>query len=99
MGKTGEKALLQGWAVIDNTSGEDWSNVSLSLSSGAPISFIYDLHRPNFIQRRQLGVVASGAVAPVAQAAVASPAMAGLATAAWATGATAPLATTPSCRR
>ncbi len=71
MGKTGEKALLQGWAVIDNTSGEDWRDVSLSLSSGAPISFIYDLHRPNFVQRRQLGVVGGGAVAPIARAGVA----------------------------
>ncbi len=71
MNKTGGKALLQGWAVIDNTSGEDWNNVSLSLSSGAPISFIYDLHKPNFVRRQQMGVMASGALAPVAQAGVA----------------------------
>ena len=28
------KALLQGWAVVDNVSGEDWSDISLSLTSG-----------------------------------------------------------------
>jgi hypothetical protein len=31
---------LEGWAIVDNTTGEDWSNVQLSLVSGRPISFI-----------------------------------------------------------
>ncbi|HEY3355582.1 MAG TPA: hypothetical protein VGQ83_20190, partial [Polyangia bacterium] len=28
------KALLQGWAVVDNVSGEDWNGVSMSLTAG-----------------------------------------------------------------
>ena len=48
------KALLQGWAVIDNTSGEDWQDVRLSLTSGAPIAFRYDLHTPRVIERPDL---------------------------------------------
>ncbi len=40
------RALLQAWAVVDNTSGETWSNVQLSLTSGAPLAFKYDLHTP-----------------------------------------------------
>ena len=44
-------ALLQGWAVVDNVSGEDWRDVQLSLTSGAPISFRYDLHTPREIER------------------------------------------------
>ena len=32
------KALLQGWAVVDNTSGEDWRDVKLALTSGEPIA-------------------------------------------------------------
>lgn len=43
--------LLQGWAVIDNVSGVDWTDVRLSLTAGAPISFRYDLHSPIFVDR------------------------------------------------
>jgi hypothetical protein len=48
------KALLQGWAVVDNTSGEDWTKVTMSLTSGAPIAFRYDLHTPRIIERSDL---------------------------------------------
>lgn len=48
------KALLQAWAVVDNVSGEDWSDVSLSLTSGAPIAFRYDLHTPRDVYRTDL---------------------------------------------
>ncbi len=44
-------ALLQGWAIVDNTSGDEWTRVSMSLTSGAPIAFRYDLHTPRQIQR------------------------------------------------
>jgi hypothetical protein len=40
------RALLQAWAVVDNTSGESWRDVHLSLTSGAPLAFKYDLHTP-----------------------------------------------------
>jgi hypothetical protein len=42
----GEQALLQAWAVVQNTSGEDWNDVRLSLTTGAPISFRSDLGTP-----------------------------------------------------
>ena len=48
------KALLQAWAVVDNISGEDWSDVSMSLTSGAPIAFRYDLHTPRDVYRTDL---------------------------------------------
>jgi hypothetical protein len=48
------KALLQGWAVVDNTSGEDWNDVMLSLTSGEPIAFRYDLHTPRTLERADL---------------------------------------------
>ncbi|MCA9654371.1 MAG: DUF4139 domain-containing protein [Myxococcales bacterium] len=47
-------ALLQGWAVVDNTSGEDWSEVEMALTSGEPIAFQYDLHTPRTIPRSDL---------------------------------------------
>ena len=50
----GGKALLQAWAVVDNTSGEEWRDVNLALTSGAPIAFRYDLHTPRDIARPDL---------------------------------------------
>jgi hypothetical protein len=42
---------LQGWAVVDNPSDEDWSNVKLALVSGRPISFQMDLYTPIYVPR------------------------------------------------
>jgi hypothetical protein len=50
----GREPLLQGWAVVDNVSGEDWNDVDLSLVAGNPTSFIFDLHRPQFTDRVDL---------------------------------------------
>ena len=50
-GEKGVEPFLQGWAIVDNVSGEDWKNVRLSLVSGCPISFIQNLYAPLFRQR------------------------------------------------
>jgi hypothetical protein len=49
--KSQEEPLLQGWAIVDNTVGEDWSNVELSLVAGAPQSFIQQLSQPYYARR------------------------------------------------
>ena len=49
--KEGEKPYLQGWALVENTTDDDWNNVSLSLVSGRPISFIQDLYQPLYLPR------------------------------------------------
>ncbi len=54
--RAGSKALLQGWAVVDNTVGEDWENVELSLAAGAPQSFIQDLSQPLYTRRPVVGL-------------------------------------------
>jgi hypothetical protein len=64
--KEGDKALLQGWAVIDNTSGEDWPQVKLALTSGSPIAFKYDLHSPRNISRPDMSSAGNTKVARVA---------------------------------
>jgi len=38
--------LLQGWAIVDSTVGEDWDGAELSLVAGAPHSFIQQLSEP-----------------------------------------------------
>ena len=55
------KPYIQGWAVVENTSDEDWQNVRLSLVSGRPVSFIQDLYQPLYLPRPVVGpdVVAS----------------------------------------
>lgn len=52
----GTKPLLQGWAVVDNTVGEDWNDVELSLAAGAPQSFIQQLSQPYYMQRPTVGL-------------------------------------------
>ncbi|MBI1878492.1 MAG: hypothetical protein HYR94_09740, partial [Chloroflexi bacterium] len=41
------KALLQGWGIFDNRLEEDLTDISLSLTAGMPISFVYDLYTPH----------------------------------------------------
>ena len=48
----GEKAsMLEGWAIVDNTTGEDWTKVQLALVSGRPISFVSQLYAPKYVNR------------------------------------------------
>jgi hypothetical protein len=47
----GKPAFLQGWAIVENTGDEDWSNVRLALVSGRPISFSMDLYEPLYAKR------------------------------------------------
>ena len=48
---TDGKPFFQGWAIVDNVSEEDWSNVQLSLVSGTPISFIQPVQQPLYRHR------------------------------------------------
>lgn len=43
--------FLQGWAIVENTTAQDWNEVDLTLISGRPISFQMDLYRPLFTTR------------------------------------------------
>jgi hypothetical protein len=48
----GDRApTLEGWAIVDNTTGEDWTKVRLSLVSGRPISFVSQLYAPKYVER------------------------------------------------
>jgi hypothetical protein len=42
---------LQGWAIVENTTEHDWQDVSLTLISGRPISFMMDLYQPLYAAR------------------------------------------------
>jgi hypothetical protein len=56
---------LEGWAIIDNTTGEDWTNVLLSVVSGRPVSFISRLYEPKYVPRQTVDLPEDRAAAPV----------------------------------
>src|SRR5262249_49224629 len=58
------KPLLQGWAIVDNTVGEDWESVELSLVAGAPQSFVQSISRPYYVQRPVVGLPERVSMAP-----------------------------------
>lgn len=58
------KPLLQGWAIVDNTIGEDWTDVELSLVAGAPQSFIQNISQPYFGRRPVVPMPSTLLVAP-----------------------------------
>jgi len=58
------KPFLQGWALVDNVQDEDWNEVTLSLVSGAPVSFIQDLQQPRYKRRPVVGMPDDVTVAP-----------------------------------
>jgi len=45
------KPYLQGWAVVENPTDEDWKDVRMALISGRPISFQMDLYQPLYVAR------------------------------------------------
>jgi carboxypeptidase family protein len=50
------KPFFQGWAIVDNVSDEDWTNISLSLVSGSPVSFIQPIQKPFYRYRPVVGM-------------------------------------------
>ncbi len=63
LGKNG-KAKLQGWAIVDNVSGEDWRDVKVGVGSTSALSFRYDLHSVKNVHRETLDAGSLLAVAP-----------------------------------
>jgi len=63
-GKNSEKPLLQGWAIVDNTIGEDWKDVQLTLVAGDPQSFIQDISQPLYARRPVVPLPESAMLTP-----------------------------------
>jgi hypothetical protein len=60
-----ESPTLEGWAIVDNTTDEDWKDVKLSVVSGRPISFISLLDIPRYGQRQVAELPEDRAAGPV----------------------------------
>ncbi len=61
---TGQQGVLQGWAIVENTTDQDWANVKLSLVSGRPVSFRMDLYEPLYVFRPEVAVPTVPGVMP-----------------------------------
>jgi hypothetical protein len=57
-------AIVQGWAVVDNTVGADWDNVQLSLVAGAPQSFIQPISQPLYSRRLEIPISTEAQTTP-----------------------------------
>ncbi len=59
------EVAIQGWAIVDNTTTNDWDNVMLTLVTGLPISFVYDLYSPWRIMRPRIERPSQYGIEPV----------------------------------
>jgi hypothetical protein len=55
---------IQGWAIVENTTDEDWEDVQLGLVAGRPVSFRMDLYEPLHVARPEIPVPTVPGVAP-----------------------------------
>jgi hypothetical protein len=55
---------VEGWAIVDNITGEDWTNVRLSVVSGRPVSFVSQLYEPRYVSRPSAELEENRAQAP-----------------------------------
>jgi len=65
LGESGQPTL-EGWAIVDNTTGDDWTNVRLALVSGRPISFISKLYEPRYMDRPEAELPEEASLRPLA---------------------------------
>jgi hypothetical protein len=54
LGEGGKKVDLVGWAIVDNTSGEDWRGVRLGVGASSALSFRFDLRSVRQVERETL---------------------------------------------
>jgi hypothetical protein len=61
---SGARGLLQGWAVVENLSGQDWGGIEITLASGNPVTFRQALYTAYFVPRPDVPVEVMGRVLP-----------------------------------
>jgi hypothetical protein len=59
-----DTATLQGFSVVDNTTGEDWKNVQFSLIAGSPQSFLQPLAQPIYARRPEIPIAQNAQLTP-----------------------------------
>ena len=59
-----EEAAIQGWAILENLSGEDWEDIELTVVSGNPVTFQQALYDAYYVDRPEVPVEVFGRVLP-----------------------------------
>ncbi len=59
-----DKGFLQGWAVVENMTANDWKDVDLSLVSGDPVTFKQALYPAYYVHRPEVPVKVFGMTLP-----------------------------------
>jgi hypothetical protein len=62
--KPASQLTIQGWAIVENTTDEDWKDIDLSLVAGRPVSFQMDLYEPLYVFRPEIPVPTVPGVMP-----------------------------------
>ena len=55
---------LQGWATIENLSGQNWKEIELTLVSGRPVAFHQALYEAYYVTRPEIPVEVAGRLMP-----------------------------------
>lgn len=58
------RSPLQGWATIENLSGQDWKDIDLTLVSGRPVAFHQALYNAYYVTRPEVPVEVAGRLMP-----------------------------------
>lgn len=58
------KVMLEGWAIVDNTTSEDWKNVLVGVGASSALAFRYDLWSVRQVDRDLLAGEERFAIAP-----------------------------------
>ncbi len=61
---TGGKAHLQGWAILENVTGNDWVDVDLTVVTGNPVTFRQALYATYYVDRPEIPVEVLGRILP-----------------------------------
>jgi hypothetical protein len=48
--------LVQGWALAENNTEDDWNDVAISFVAGNPLSYVMDLYSPYYVKRAQVPI-------------------------------------------
>jgi hypothetical protein len=63
-GAASSKGMLQGWAIVENLTGSEWTGVDLTLVSGNPVTLRQALFRPHYVPRPEVPVDMMARVVP-----------------------------------
>ncbi|MGE0403224.1 MAG: carboxypeptidase-like regulatory domain-containing protein [Kofleriaceae bacterium] len=64
VGEDNKKVMLEGWAIVDNTTSEDWKGVMVGVGASSALAFRYDLWSVRQVDRDLLAGEEKFAIAP-----------------------------------